>query len=146
MDFKRIKLIIESKLENVPLIGITINKLSSLIFLSDIESYKIELCVVEAVTNSIIHAYGNEAGQDVEVVFTLYADRLTIDVCDIGNPLDQNIMNKKNVSSLDVDLDDIANLPEGGRGIAIIKEIMDTVSYKSEKRKNVLTMAKRLNL
>lgn len=146
MDFKRIKLIIESKLENVPLIGITINKLSSLIFLSDIESYKIELCVVEAVTNSIKHAYGNEAGQDVEVVFTLYADRLTIDVCDTGKPLDQNIMNKKNVSSLDVDLDDIANLPEGGRGIAIIKEIMDTVSYKSEKRKNVLTMAKRLNL
>lgn len=146
MDFKRIKLIIESKLENVTLIGITINKLSSLIFLSDIESYKIELCVVEAVTNSIKHAYGNEAGQDVEVVFTLYADRLTIDVCDTGKPLDQNIMNKKNVSSLDVDLDDIANLPEGGRGIAIIKEIMDTVSYKSEKRKNVLTMAKRLNL
>lgn len=146
MDFKRIKLIIESKLENVPLIGITINKLSSLIFLSDIESYKIELCVVEAVTNSIKHAYGNEAGQDVEVVFTLYADRLTIDVCDTGKPLDQNIMNKKNVSSLDVDLDDIANLPEGGRGIAIIKEIMDTVSYKSEKRKNVFTMAKRLNL
>ncbi len=146
MDFKRIKLIIESKLENVPLIGITINKLSSLIFLSDIESYKIELCVVEAVTNSIKHAYGKEAGQDVEVVFTLYADRLTIDVCDTGKPLDQNIMNKKNVSSLDVDLDDIANLPEGGRGIAIIKEIMDTVSYKSEKRKNVLTMAKRLNL
>ena len=146
MDFKRIKLIIESKLENVPLIGITINKLSSLIFLSDIESYKIELCVVEAVTNSIKHAYGNEAGQDVEVVFTLYADRLTIDVCDTGKPLDQNIMNKKNVSSLDVDFDDIANLPEGGRGIAIIKEIMDTVSYKSEKRKNVLTMAKRLNL
>ena len=146
MDFKRIKLIIESKLENVPLIGITINKLSSLIFLSDIESYKIELCVVEAVTNSIKHAYGKEAGQDVEVVFTLYADRLTIDVCDTGKPLDQNIMNKKNVSSLDVNLDDIANLPEGGRGIAIIKEIMDTVSYKSEKRKNVLTMAKRLNL
>jgi len=146
MGHKRIKLIIESQLENVALIGITINKLCSLISLADIESYQIELCVVEAVTNSIKHAYGNEAGQDVEVVFTLYTDRLTLDVCDTGKSMDQRIMNEKNVSSLEVDPDNIASMSEGGRGIAIIKEIMDTVAYKSEKRKNVLTMTKRLNL
>ena len=71
MDAKRIKFTIESKLENVPLIGMSVSKLCSLIHLSDIETYQIELCVVEAVTNSIKHAYGLETGRQVEVIFTI---------------------------------------------------------------------------
>ena len=142
MDCKRIKLIIESKLENVSLISMAINKLCSLIHLSDVESYQIELCVAEALNNSIIHAYGREAGHEVEVVFTLYGDRLILDVCDTGKAMDQSYLKKANISSFENDPNDLDNIQETGRGLAIIKEVMDSVVYETKDGKNCLTMKK----
>ncbi len=141
---KKIKLIIESKLDNVSLIGMAVNKLCSSVPLSDIESYQIELCIVEAVTNSIIHAYEKEAGHDVEVVFTLDKSRLTFDVYDTGKPLSKKIISEKSCSTLEVDPDDLAGLAEGGRGLAIINEVMDQVEYRTEKGKNCFTMTKKI--
>ena len=100
MDCERIKLSIESKLENVSLIGMAINKLCSLTPLSDVESDQIEFWAVEAVNNSIIHAYGREAGHEVEVVFTLYGDRLILDVCDTGQAMDQSYLKKADISNI----------------------------------------------
>ncbi len=144
MDCKRIKLIIESKLENVSLIGMAINKLCSLIHLSDVESCQIELCVAEALNNSIIHAYGREANHEVEVVFTLYGDRLILDVCDTGKAMDQSYLKKANISSFENDSNDLDNIQERGRGLAIIKEVMDSVVYETKDGKNCLTMMKKL--
>lgn len=58
---RRIALVITSDLQNVPLIGQTMERLCSMIPLSTIESHQVTLCVVEAVNNVIVHAYGNEA-------------------------------------------------------------------------------------
>ncbi len=144
MDCKRIKLIIESKLENVSLISMAINKLCSLSHLSDVESCQIELCVVEALNNSIIHAYGREAGHEVEVVFTLYGDRLILDVRDTGKAMDQSYLKKAKISSFENDSNDLDNIQESGRGLAIIKECMDSVVYETKDGKNCLTMMKKL--
>ncbi len=146
MCHKKIKLVIESKLHNVCLIGMAVNKLCSLAQFSDIESYQIELCIVEAVTNSIIHAYEKKAGHHVEVVFTFDKSKLIFDVYDTGKPLNKKILNKKNRSSLDIDLDNMACLPEDGRGLTIINKIMDQVEYKTGNGKNCFTMTKKYNL
>ena len=143
--YKRIKLVIDSNLGDVSLIGIAINRLCSSIPLSGTDSYQIELCVVEAVNNSIEHAYGNEKGHEVEVVFTLYPDRLIIDVCDTGKPMDQECMEQKDVSPLEIDPNDLGNLAEQGRGLPIIKEIMDSMTYKTEGGKNCLTLIKNIS-
>ncbi|MBW1972372.1 MAG: ATP-binding protein [Deltaproteobacteria bacterium] len=144
MEQKSIKLIIESKLENVALLGMAINKLCSLTPLSEVESYQVELCVVEAVNNSIKHAYEGKACNEVEVVFTLYPSKVVVDVCDRGKSMEQSIFNEKQLSALEVDPNDIMKLSESGRGIPIIKEVMDSVVYKSKEGKNCLTMIKRL--
>lgn len=143
--YKRIKLVIDSNLEDVSLIGIVINKLCSSIPLSDTDSYQIELCVVEAVNNSIEHAYRNEKGHEVEVVFTLYPDRLIVDVCDTGKPMDQECMEQKDPSPLEIDPNDLDNIAEQGRGLPIIKEIMDSMTYKTESGKNYLTLIKNIS-
>ena len=144
MDCKRIKLSIESKLENVSLIGMAINKLCSLTPLSDVESYQIEFCAVEAVNNSIIHAYGREAGHEVEVVFTLYGDMFILDVYDTGKAMDQSYLKKANISSFENDPNDLDNIPESGRGLAVIKETMDSMTYETKDGKNCFTMTKKL--
>jgi serine/threonine-protein kinase RsbW len=144
MDEKQIKFTIESNLKNVFLIGLAVNKISSHIGLNELESYRLELCVVEAVNNAIIHAYDKEAGNKVEVVFNIYPDRLVLDVYDTGKPMQGNLLEQKDISSLEFEPGDLDSIPEGGRGIAIMKEIMDSMDYKTEDGKNCLTMTKKI--
>ena len=139
---KKIKLIIDSDLHNVSLIGMTTNRLCSLSPFLDAESYNIELCVVEAVNNCIIHAYENKNGYEVEVVFSFNSKTLTIEVCDTGKSMDPEFLKTNNIPSLEINPDDF-DIPEGGRGLAIIHQIMDKVAYRSVKGKNILSMIKR---
>ncbi|MBN1850861.1 MAG: ATP-binding protein [Deltaproteobacteria bacterium] len=140
---KKIKIIIDSDLKDVFLIGMTINRLCSITPFSDSECYKIELCVVEAVNNSIIHAYQNEKGHEVEVTFSMDTRILTVDVCDTGRSMDPEILQSIHMPSFDPDSNDL-EIPERGRGLAIIKEVMDHVSYKTIDGKNWLTMFREL--
>ena len=144
MDEKQIRFTIESNLKNVFLIGLAVNKISSHIGLNELESYRLELCVVEAVNNAIIHAYDKEAGNEVEVVFNIYPDRLVLDVYDTGKTMQGNSLEQKNISSLECEPGNLDNIPEGGRGLAIMKEIMDSMDYKTEDGKNCLTMTKKI--
>jgi len=134
---KSIKLTIDSNLENVSLLGAAINKLSSLLLFSDVESYEIEVSVVEAVNNAIIHAYSNQKGNNVEVIFTVYPERVDIDICDTGMT-----MEKKNIPFLNFDPDHRENLPEKGMGFFVINRFMDKVSYTRSKGKNILRLTK----
>lgn len=142
MENKEIKLVIDSDLKNVSLVGRAINELCA--FISDfrIEPYEIELCVVEAVNNCIEHAYGKESGHDVEVHFSLGRDRLVVDIYDTGKPMDPRLLRQANISTLEIDRDDLDGIAEQGRGLPIIKEIMDSVVYEKKNGKNCLSMTK----
>ncbi len=144
IGLKRVRVTIDSDLENVALVGMIINKLCSLVPLSDTDSYQVELCVVEAVNNSIEHAYGMKKGHDVEVVFTLHPDRLIIDICDSGTSIDSKCLEQKDVSTLEIDPNDLDNIAEQGRGLPIMKEVMDALSYRTEGGKNCLTLIKNI--
>lgn len=134
---KKIKLIIDSDLANVSLIGIAVNKICTQIPLDKVEAYQIELCVIEAVNNVIKHAYKNETGHDVTVFVKLCLDRITFRICDTGKAMDP-----KQPVEIEFDPADLKNLPESGRGLFIIHEIMDEVAYKTIEDRNVLTMTK----
>lgn len=142
MKHKEIKLVIESELKNVSLVGRTINGLVSMVAPSDISPHEIELCVVEAVNNCVEHAYGKERGHEVEVRFALQQDRLVVDVCDTGKPMDQQHLEQADLAMLEIDHDDINGLPEQGRGLPIIKAIMDAVIYERRGGKNCLSLTK----
>ena len=144
MAEKQIKLTIDSHLQNVFLIGLAVNKICSHLGFSELDSYQLELCVVEAVNNVIIHAYKKEAGHEVKVTFRLHPDKLIIDVCDAGKPMEHDLLEKKNLSFLEFDPEDLGSIPEGGMGLVIIKEIMDSTGYKTEDGNNHLTMTKKL--
>jgi anti-sigma regulatory factor (Ser/Thr protein kinase) len=142
MEHKEIRLVIDSDLKNVSLVGRAINALCPLIARSRISASEIELCVVEAVNNCIEHAYGKEKGHEIEVCFTLHQDRLVIDVYDTGKSMDLKRLNQTDLSALEMDSDQINTIAEKGRGLAIIKEIMDVVAYETENGKNCLSLTK----
>ena len=77
-----IRLIIDSRLQNVCLVGMAVNKLCAVAHLDEEAAFGVELCAVEAVTNSVEHAYGGQSGHDVELVLTLGDSQLSIEVKD----------------------------------------------------------------
>ena|SRR2546429_7853433 len=140
---RRIKLIIDSNIEDVQMVSNVINRLCTLGPLTDVEIFQIELAVVESVNNVIQHAYNNERGHEVEIIFTLYANRVTLDVCDMGRAMDLKHRTQVEKSPLEFDPTELNMLPEGGLGLAIIREVMDYVTYISRDDKNTLTLTKR---
>ncbi len=134
---KKITIKINSDLDNVALVGTAINRLCSFLSLSNEDCADIQISVVEAVNNAIIHAYGNEIGHDVEVVLASSVDRLVIDVCDTGRT-----MREHKPPSLIVNPDERKNLPEGKMGLFLIHKLMDKVIYETSNGKNTLTMTR----
>jgi len=138
---RQIKLTIDSNLKNVSLVGTAINKLCSFLYLTEGECADIELCVVEAVNNAVKHAYENQGGNDVDIVFTIESDRLLIDIFDSGKGMEM-----EKIQEPVFDADDVESIPESGLGLYIIRNIMDEVHYIREHgKKNRLTMIRYLN-
>lgn len=142
MGCKRIKFTIDSDLDRVSLIGMAVNKLCSVSSFSLAESYNIELCVVEAVTNSIKHSYHGEKGKEVVVILTLTKDHISIDVCDYGIAMDPDVLKNADLNYPDCETYDIETIADCGRGIGIMKQIMDSVAYRTGKGENCLTLRK----
>lgn len=138
---QKIELSIESSLRNVSLIGVAVNKICSKIKLDNRTCYQIELCVVEAVNNCIMHAYQNNAGRYVKIVIELEKENISFKICDTGNLMTTF---KDMKSELSFDRNESCSLPESGMGVFIINQIMDKVSYKCVNGINILTMTKHI--
>ena len=141
---KKITLSIESQYHNVPLVNAAVRKLCSLVPFGDKDTYATELCVTEAVVNSIKHAYQDEPDHTVAVIFCLLATELVIEVQDTGKSMDPALLEVNRDASLKFDIMDTDNIPESGRGLAIIQNYMDEVHYRVEENGNFLTMKKKI--
>jgi serine/threonine-protein kinase RsbW len=142
----RLQLLIESDLDDVCLVAAAINGICLYLGLDKIQASNVELCVVEAVTNAIKHAYQGEPGQTVSVVVSPHIQRLDIEVCDNGRPMPPMAIARlqQGTSKLDVKEVDESLLAESGRGLQIIHDVMDTVVYKRENDQNRLSFTKRI--
>ena len=133
----KLRLVSESLLENVALLGSAIQGLTLAAAVDKTTAYQLELCVVEATTNAIRHAYDGFPGNEVEVIVELTTDQISFKVCDSGKThpaFDQQ--------TASFDWKTLDQAPEGGMGLSIIREIMDEVQYSSSQGRNCLTMTK----
>lgn len=137
---KTITFLIDSKLENVSLAGVAVRGICNYLSLNEIDTYYLELCVVEAVNNAIKHAYKMEEGHAVEIDIAYSNREITFKISDTGNKMDLYGPRR-----LDFDPEDLGAVPEQGMGLYIINSIIDEVAYRSEGGKNTLTMRKRLH-
>ena len=98
----------------------------------------IELAVDEAVTNSILHGYGGTETGTITLIIQVHADRVDVEIEDQGVPFDPTAFKPV------VHDGDIAERVPGGLGIVLIRNVMDTITYRREKESNVLHLEKRI--
>jgi len=132
-----IRLVISSRLENVFLVGLAVNKICSHLELDEVEAGRVELCIVEAVTNSIRHSHQGLSGLDVSLEVTVLEDSIEFKILDHGAHIPPE---KLRSPRLDYDPGDVNNLPEGGMGIFLMHEVMDRVTYEPGNGTNTLTL------
>jgi len=97
-------------------------------------AYYINLVITESVINTITHANAGDPDKIVHLSISIEHDDLVIRVYDQGEGFDIN-----NVPPPDFD-----GLEEGGRGVFLIRSIMDSVNYLHVGSENVLEMRKKL--
>lgn len=135
---KLIKFMIASKIDHIALLSKAIRAVCNTVVNDEIFLYNVELCMNEAITNVINHAYHRQPGNIVEAQLTLNDHHVSIQILDSGikSPLP---MPKK---ELDYNLNDLNTLHESGMGLFLIHQLMDEVSFGEQEGKNVLTMKK----
>lgn len=142
----RVHFVIDSDLSEVALVAMAVNTICVHLGLGKIQASEVELCVAEAVTNSIRHAWHNELGHTVSVAVSAQKDELRIDISDRGTPMGAEHIQRLHQDSLEAEpeKDDRFQLAEGGRGLPIIHDLMDRAEYSSQDGLNCLRLIKRI--
>jgi serine/threonine-protein kinase RsbW len=98
-------------------------------------AYHINLVLTEAMVNAIKHANADDPDKTAHVFINICNDQLVIKVFDEGQGFDINTIPPPSFEQLE----------DRGRGIFIIKSLMDSVTYTKIDGGNVLQMTKKLD-
>ena len=95
----------------------------------------INLAMEEAVTNVIMYS----GADTVDIAAQTDEDGITFTITDSGKPFDPTAVP-------DVDINQNAgDRPVGGLGIHMFKKIMDSVTYRRQDNRNILTLIKKIS-
>jgi anti-sigma regulatory factor (Ser/Thr protein kinase) len=98
----------------------------------------LNLALEEAVTNVIVYAYPDGIDGLVDIEAYIREDHLEFIISDSGKPFDPTAAPQADVTL------GVEDRKIGGLGIYLVRNIMDTVSYRYENGKNILTMIKKI--
>lgn len=140
MPPRTLELSVTSEIENVSLLGLCVNKLAQSCGMDEMERFHVELCIVEAATNVILHAYEGAPGRRVTLLVTLEAGALRFRLQDDGKPIPED----RRTAPPDPEETEEALLREGGRGLFLIHQLMDRVDYTTGPSGNELLLEKRI--
>jgi serine/threonine-protein kinase RsbW len=135
----RIEFKIDGTFDNIRLVGQAINTICINVC-STSTAYQIELATVEVCNNIVEHAYYETSGE-IFIELTLDNSHLTLKFVDTGIPIPESLLQP---ASIEFDKDNLETLPEGGMGLYLIENIMDTREYAWSNNQNILTVTKQL--
>jgi serine/threonine-protein kinase RsbW len=136
-----IELLIDSRLENLDLVGGAVGGIAVALGFDETERYHLELCAVEAASNSIRHAYRGASGQPVRVRVVVGDAWLELRIADRGAPVP--LERRVPPRSVEPIPDSPELLEEGGRGLFLMFTLMDEVAFGLEEGWNFVALTKR---
>ncbi len=129
-----------SAFSRVPSVAARIRAFCLSLAMGDEEASTIELCVVEAVNNSIEHACALRDDLEIEVRAKRCANELRIEISDDGAPV--AVERLRAPIALDPTRSHIDALQVRGRGIPLLHALMDEVSYSRRGGRNTLSLVR----
>lgn len=144
MTVRSIKLTVESSFESTALVRAALRGLCDYVDVGGRALDCVELAVSEAVNNCVEHAYADQEGYEILVECFMHPGYLEVVVSDTGKVMASHYLERANSDMLEIDPDHPGGLRSRGRGLALIKESMDTVEYRSDGKNNRLVMTKRV--
>ena len=131
-------LILHNNIQQIPQLAEFVETIAEEKNLDQAMAMSLNLALEEAVTNVILYAYPDGIDGLVDIEAFIHKDCLEFIISDSGKPFDPTAAPEADVT-LGVDERQI-----GGLGIYLVRNIMDTVSYRYEKGKNILVMIKKI--
>jgi serine/threonine-protein kinase RsbW len=104
----------------------------------------IELAMAEALTNIVQHGYGGDSSRPIRVRLSERPGALEVDVWDQGRPVPGDKLEQADDTTFQYDPTDLAKLPEGGMGLALIKAAFHEVHYRRRAGVNRLHLVRRM--
>lgn len=137
MEPRTIKFAIPSQFESVSFLGESLKSICALVAVPDRETHYLELSVVEALNNVIEHAYQSRPSGTIEVLVSIMARKVQVEIRDQGLP-----MPVFQEPTLEYDENNLESLPEGGMGRYLMHQMMDEIWYGHEAGENQLILQK----
>lgn len=131
-------LILHNNIQQIPQLADFVETIAGEKNLDQAMAMSLNLALEEAVTNVILYAYPDGIDGLVDIEAYIREDCLEFILSDSGKPFDPTAAPEADVT-LGVDERSI-----GGLGIYLVRNIMDSVSYRYENGKNILTMIKKI--
>ncbi len=98
---------------------------------------EVQIALAEAVNNVVEHAYAGHAPGEVDIHCRLSPDKLSIYIRDGGNPFPNEQLPAGKAQNLDGAIED---LPEGGFGWFLIRELTSDIQYERSDGQNNLVL------
>ncbi|MBI4550779.1 MAG: ATP-binding protein [Candidatus Latescibacteria bacterium] len=133
-DTEVVRLVIPSKPEMTMKVDLIVEELIPKFGFDSLIKDDIAVAVNEVVKNAILHGNQCDARKKVEIIFTCEPSRITIRVRDYGNGFD--------LDAVPDPLDPENLLKESGRGLLILRVLMDEVSFHNTGHGTEVTLVK----
>ena len=123
-----IQLEIDSDLENVALVALSANKICLHAGLSETHASMVELAIAEA-------------------AISIFPNRLEFEVVDQGIGMPPHELNRlfEGAPEFEFDLDNLDAIPEHGRGLQIIHDVMNPIEYIQDSTGNHLRLTRKMD-
>ena len=126
---------IPARLDQVEAVCLLVDQGARSAGFDDRTSYACQLAVTEACENIILHGYGKKAEGEIRVTTRSRPGDLIVDIVDTAPPFNPTRVPTEEGWPM-------TDPPVGGRGLLIIRRVMDEVRYRRRGNRNVLRMRK----
>jgi len=107
-------------------------------------SNQLELALVEAVNNIIVHAYNEKPGLKIQALFSISGSKFTIQLSDYGKKFNNKNNARDKLKTNAPSETHLDNLTEGNWGLNLMRSLTDNIIRQRENDTNILIMTKKI--
>ena len=141
MESPELTVIFTASYKNVSIVAATVSGYARACGFDEPGINQVELCFSEAANNIVQHAYGNADNEKIQVDIYKERSALVLALSDQGCATNSAVFDRQPDWD-NLDPTDESTWDENGRGVQLVKELMDIVDYQSVDNKNTLLLKK----